>query len=86
MTVERRGVQISPVISGVDVLRKKLATVSDVCDSIQQQLLILVEWAKYIPSFCQLPLDDQVRSYTYCTSVVSRSSFGFLCFVLLVAW
>jgi len=55
-------VQISPALSGVDVLRKKLATVGDVCDSIQQQLLILVEWAKYIPSFCQLSLDDQVCS------------------------
>jgi len=48
-------------MSCVDVLSKKVATVSDVCDSIQQQLLILVEWAKYIPSFCELPLDDQVR-------------------------
>jgi len=47
-------------MSHVDVMHKKVATVRDVCDSIQQQLLILVEWAKYIPSFCQLPLDDQV--------------------------
>jgi len=54
-------VQISPALSGVDVLSKKPASVSDVCDSIQQQLLILVEWAKYIPSFCELPLDDQVN-------------------------
>jgi len=54
--------QISPVMSSVDVLQKKMATVGDVCDSIQQQLLIVVEWAKYIPSFCELPLDDQVCS------------------------
>ena len=27
---------------------------------MKQQLLILVEWAKYIPPFCELPLDDQV--------------------------
>jgi len=60
LTAHCNDVQISPVISNVDVLQKKLATVSDVCDSIQQQLLILVEWAKYIPSFCELPLDDQV--------------------------
>jgi hypothetical protein len=52
--------QISPPLSNVDILRKKLANIVDVCDSIQQQLLILVEWAKYIPSFCELPLDDQV--------------------------
>ena len=27
---------------------------------MKQQLLVLVEWAKYIPAFCELPLDDQV--------------------------
>ena len=27
---------------------------------MKQQLLILVEWAKYIPAFSQLTLDDQV--------------------------
>ena len=30
---------------------------------MKQQLLFLVEWAKYIPVFSQLPLDDQVSSY-----------------------
>ncbi|XP_070537291.1 hepatocyte nuclear factor 4-gamma-like isoform X2 [Ptychodera flava] len=39
---------------------KKIATPEDICDSMKQQLLVLVEWAKYIPSFCDLPLDDQV--------------------------
>lgn len=43
-----------------DIRNKKVATINDVCDSMKQQLLILVEWAKYIPSFCELPLDDQV--------------------------
>ena len=62
VTVWYDDVQISPAISHVDVLQKKLATVGDVCDSIQRQLLILVEWAKYIPSFCELPLDDQVSN------------------------
>lgn len=28
---------------------------------MKEQLLVLVEWAKYIPAFCELPLDDQVR-------------------------
>lgn len=28
---------------------------------MKQQLLVLVEWAKYIPAFCDLPLDDQVE-------------------------
>lgn len=27
---------------------------------MRQQLLVLVEWAKYIPAFGELPLDDQV--------------------------
>lgn len=36
------------------------ATSNDVVESMKQQLLVLVEWAKYIPVFCELPLDDQV--------------------------
>lgn len=40
---------------------KKVATIHDVCESMKQQLLVLVEWAKYIPAFCELPLDDQVQ-------------------------
>ncbi|XP_051970087.1 hepatocyte nuclear factor 4-gamma isoform X2 [Xyrauchen texanus] len=43
-----------------DVSEKKSATISDVCESMKQQLLVLVEWAKYIPAFGELPLDDQV--------------------------
>ncbi|XP_073999671.1 hepatocyte nuclear factor 4-gamma-like isoform X2 [Rhodnius prolixus] len=39
---------------------KQVATINDVCDSMKQQLLYLVEWAKYIPAFCDLHLDDQV--------------------------
>ncbi|XP_009471628.1 PREDICTED: hepatocyte nuclear factor 4-alpha [Nipponia nippon] len=48
-----------PVING-DIRGKKIANISDVCESMKQQLLVLVEWAKYIPAFCELPLDDQV--------------------------
>jgi len=36
------------------------ATSNDIVESMKQQLLVLVEWAKYIPVFCELPLDDQV--------------------------
>ncbi|XP_051538842.1 hepatocyte nuclear factor 4-gamma-like isoform X2 [Myxocyprinus asiaticus] len=43
-----------------DVSEKKSATISDICESMKQQLLVLVEWAKYIPAFGELPLDDQV--------------------------
>ncbi|XP_028822404.1 hepatocyte nuclear factor 4-gamma isoform X2 [Denticeps clupeoides] len=49
----------SPTIPG-DVSDKKSATIADVCESMKQQLLVLVEWAKYIPAFGELPLDDQV--------------------------
>lgn len=43
-----------------DLSQKTIATTNDVVESMKQQLLILVEWAKYIPCFCELPLDDQV--------------------------
>lgn len=39
---------------------KPFASISDVCESMKQQLLTLVEWAKYIPAFNTLQLDDQV--------------------------
>ncbi|KAM5138752.1 hepatocyte nuclear factor 4-beta-like [Mantella aurantiaca] len=51
--------QLSPLHSG-DMSLKREARIGDVCDSMKQQLLLLVEWAKLIPAFCQLPLDDQV--------------------------
>ena len=47
-------------VSANDLSHKRIASTDDVCDSMKQQLLILVEWAKYIPCFCELPLDDQV--------------------------
>ncbi|XP_072169781.1 hepatocyte nuclear factor 4-gamma-like [Diadema setosum] len=47
-------------LSDGSITSKKIATMNDVCDSMKQHLLVLVEWAKYIPSFCDLPLDDQV--------------------------
>ncbi|XP_035212121.1 hepatocyte nuclear factor 4-gamma-like isoform X2 [Stegodyphus dumicola] len=43
-----------------DISSKKVANISDVCESMKQQLLILVDWAKYIPQFSELLLDDQV--------------------------
>lgn len=50
----------SPGVS-TDINVKKIANIGDVCESMKQQLLVLVEWAKYIPAFCELPLDDQVE-------------------------
>ncbi|KAJ8252714.1 hypothetical protein COCON_G00220260 [Conger conger] len=43
-----------------DIGTKKIASVGDVCESMKQQLLLLVEWAKRIPEFCALPVDDRV--------------------------
>uniref|UniRef100_A0A4W6EFY8 NR LBD domain-containing protein n=1 Tax=Lates calcarifer TaxID=8187 RepID=A0A4W6EFY8_LATCA len=43
-----------------DISTKKTAGVGDVFQSMKQQLLLLVEWAKHIPEFCSLPLDDRV--------------------------
>lgn len=43
-----------------DLSNKQFAGINDVCDSMKQQLLILVEWAKSIPAFAELQLDDQV--------------------------
>ncbi|XP_036997038.1 hepatocyte nuclear factor 4-gamma isoform X1 [Artibeus jamaicensis] len=59
---ELRSRQISASSPGAstDINVKKIANIGDVCESMKQQLLVLVEWAKYIPAFCELPLDDQV--------------------------
>ena len=40
--------------------KAKPATRTDVSDSIKRQLLVLVEWAKCIPAFSSLTIDDQV--------------------------
>ncbi|RXM34297.1 Cysteine-rich secretory protein LCCL domain-containing 2 [Acipenser ruthenus] len=50
----------APPLPGADITSKKFASVTDVCESMKQQLLLLVEWAKHIPAFCKLPLDDRV--------------------------
>lgn len=50
----------NPVIDETDLANKQFASINDVCESMKQQLLILVEWAKHIPAFNDLQLDDQV--------------------------
>jgi hypothetical protein len=47
----------------LDIASKQLASIADIGDSMKQQLLILVEWAKFIPVFSELTLDDQVNFY-----------------------
>jgi hypothetical protein len=34
--------------------------VTNICQAADKQLFTLVEWAKRIPHFVELPLDDQV--------------------------
>ena len=36
------------------------AAMSHICQATDKQLFQLVEWAKHIPHFTDLPLDDQV--------------------------
>ncbi|XP_053569136.1 hepatocyte nuclear factor 4-gamma [Bombina bombina] len=55
-----RQITASSPVTNTDINTKKIASISDVCESMKQQLLVLVEWAKYIPAFCELSLDDQV--------------------------
>ncbi|XP_062923239.1 hepatocyte nuclear factor 4-beta-like isoform X1 [Mobula hypostoma] len=59
---EAMSCQISALnpVHPADIAMKKVATISDVSESMKQQLLVLVEWAKCIPAFCELLLDDQV--------------------------
>lgn len=59
----------SPAV-GTDLSHKLVATANDVCESMKQQLLILVEWAKYIPCFCELTIDDQVNIKQYLLTVI----------------
>ena len=43
-----------------EISNKQLATIADIGESMRTQLMILVNWAKYIPAFSDLSLDDQV--------------------------
>ncbi|XP_055363469.1 hepatic nuclear factor 4, beta isoform X2 [Betta splendens] len=55
------GVQQVPALlspSGDDA--RRTARVGDVFESMKHQLLLLVEWAKHIPEFCSLSVDDRV--------------------------
>ena len=44
----------------MDIATKKTASIDDVCESMKEQLVVLVEWAKCIPSFLELNIEDQV--------------------------
>ncbi|KAI4823239.1 hypothetical protein KUCAC02_011843 [Chaenocephalus aceratus] len=65
----------APILNG-DIRTKKIATITDVCESMKQQLLVLVEWAKYIPAFCDLPLDDQSKPIVWLQGGVAAAHAG----------
>ncbi|OWK04091.1 HNF4G [Cervus elaphus hippelaphus] len=49
--VRSRQISVSSPGASADINVKKIASIGDVCESMKQQLLVLVEWAKYIPAF-----------------------------------
>ena len=57
---------ITEQLTDLDIANKQLASIVDIGDSMKQQLLILVEWAKFIPVFSELTLDDQVMHKQEC--------------------
>ena len=57
-------------VNDYDLSNRQLASINDVCDSMKQQLLILVEWAKYIPAFTELQLDDQVCLISFISAII----------------
>lgn len=73
----------SSPVNDYDLSNKQLASINDVCDSMKQQLLILVEWAKYIPAFTELQLDDQV--YAKINIINCKNDFFGLLFPIKVA-
>jgi len=52
--------EVCQEMSEYEINSKRLASIPDIGESMKQQLLILVEWAKHIPAFSELTLDDQV--------------------------
>jgi hypothetical protein len=56
------GYEVCNELTDYDISTKRLANIPDISESMKQQLLILVEWAKHIPAFSELILDDQVSS------------------------
>ena len=72
---------ITEQLTDLDIASKQLASIADIGDSMKQQLLILVEWAKFIPVFSELTLDDQVNFYDIGNSsdkLKSRGTLGLI--------
>jgi hypothetical protein len=55
------GYDLNRQLSEYDIRSMQPASIADIGDSMRQQLLILVDWAKHIPVFVnKLNIDDQV--------------------------
>ena len=54
-----------------------MASIADIAESMRQQLLILVDWAKFIPAFGELSLDDQVRFVIRIKTIIEISVNSF---------
>ncbi|KAF5402949.1 hypothetical protein PHET_03514 [Paragonimus heterotremus] len=61
-TVEGTGAELgSNIAETAETMdTNRLADVADICDSIKTQLIFLIEWAKNLPSFGMLTMNDQV--------------------------
>ena len=69
---EKDSRQVHPYVGGEDFNREltpfdmrsmQPASITDIGKSMKEQLIILVEWAKKMPWFCNnLDMDDQVRT------------------------
>merc|ERR1712226_23240 len=77
---EKMSREVHPEISR-DPAAAKEATRTDVSDAIKRQLLVLVEWAKCIPAFAALSIDDQVallRAYSAEHLIIGCSARSYL--------
>ncbi|KYN22155.1 Transcription factor HNF-4 like protein [Trachymyrmex cornetzi] len=57
---DARAEMLSKHVGGLEVSDLTSTGINDVCDSMREQLLILIEWAKCFDEFKALSLDDQV--------------------------
>ena len=62
-------------LTDYDISTKRLASIPDIGESMKQQLLILVEWAKHIQAFSELVLDDQVNQEYWMRKHLSDTSY-----------
>lgn len=49
--------------ASIGPLNMHVATLDDITESMRQQLLLMVEWAKALPPFNRLHMQDQVRHF-----------------------